>query len=87
MRVGNVYLHLADVKETHGDRTGAIVDFTKCMEIWEVSGKLHKKYLLADDEQEMYARLLAIMNQEDRCGVVDHPQDAADDIHRTSLQQ
>lgn len=60
MRVGNVYLHMADAKETRGDRKGALVDFAKCMEIWETSGKIQKKYLHTEDEQEMYSKLLSI---------------------------
>merc|ERR1719240_474538 len=59
MRVGNVYLHLADVKEIRGDFKGGMADFSKCMEIWEISGKLHRKYLHTEDEQVTYGRLLA----------------------------
>ena len=62
MRVGNVYLHMADVKETCGDREGAMADFAKCMGIWETSGKLQKKYLHTEEEQAMYHRLFLVAN-------------------------
>eukprot|EP00746_Dinoflagellata_sp_MGD_P001633 gnl/MRDRNA2_/MRDRNA2_103086_c0_seq1.p1 gnl/MRDRNA2_/MRDRNA2_103086_c0~~gnl/MRDRNA2_/MRDRNA2_103086_c0_seq1.p1 ORF type:complete len:1000 (+),score=198.51 gnl/MRDRNA2_/MRDRNA2_103086_c0_seq1:91-3090(+) len=66
MRVGNVYLHLADIKETRGDREGAIADFSKCVEIWEISGKLHMTYLHTEDEKQKYGRLLSVTKMESK---------------------